>query len=175
MSATKLPAENLSMLSPVMVVDTHDERETIVFARQLAACLRAGDCIAMHGQLGAGKTTFTRALVRALSSENEDVPSPTFTLMQTYDVTLPGSRETVSLTHMDCYRLKSPDEAEELGLSEILASGITIIEWPEIIAPLLPPERLEIHLSHTGGENERRLALHGVSVWQERLAQVRSN
>ena len=91
--------------------------------------LRAGDCVLLEGPIGAGKTHFCRALIRARLGREEDVPSPTFTLVQTYDA-------DVEIWHADLYRLSHPDEALELGLEDAFASAICLVEWPERLGEL---------------------------------------
>src|SRR5215207_6038059 len=109
------------------VLERHlpDERATVRLGEDIAMALRAGDALALSGDLGAGKTTLARGLIRAMAGEEKlDVPSPTFTLVQSYETRVP-------LHHFDLYRLTSPSELDELGLDEMLASGAALIEWPE--------------------------------------------
>ena len=91
--------------------------------------------IALKGELGAGKTTFARAFIRARGG-GEAVPSPTFTLVQIYEI------GDVPIWHFDAYRLRDPDEAWELGIEDAFRDGISLIEWPERLGPLLPARRL---------------------------------
>ena len=153
---------------PEATRDLADETATAALARSLACCARAGDVIALSGNLGTGKTSFARAFVRAFHErEDEEVPSPTFTLVQTY----PGQRG--ELWHVDAYRLKDPDEIFELGLDDAFPDGILLIEWPERLGPHLPQRRLDIVLSHGPTETSRRAVLQdrGGSDWCRRLAQ----
>src|SRR5688500_20367924 len=100
-----------------------DERATVRLGEDLAMALRAGDARALSGDLGAGKTTLARGLIRAMAAaENLDVPSPTFTLVQSYGTRVPRN-------HCDLYRLTSSSELDELGLDEMLATGAALIEW----------------------------------------------
>ncbi len=119
---------------------------TEALARRIADAAKTGDVIGLSGPLGAGKTTFARAFIAEiarLSGESvAEIPSPTFTLVQTY----PFKRATV--WHFDLYRLARPEEAWELGLEDAFADGISLIEWPERLGPLLPARRLDIALSH---------------------------
>ncbi|MCA6275633.1 MAG: tRNA (adenosine(37)-N6)-threonylcarbamoyltransferase complex ATPase subunit type 1 TsaE, partial [Phenylobacterium sp.] len=101
------------------------EAETEALGRRLAPLLQAGEAICLSGGLGVGKSCLARALIRALTSQDEEAPSPTFTLVQTY----PG-RE-FEIAHFDLYRLEDPDEAWEIGLEEALDHGAALIEWPE--------------------------------------------
>jgi tRNA threonylcarbamoyl adenosine modification protein YjeE len=116
-----------------------DEAATQALGERLAAACRAGDVIALDGGLGAGKTTLARALIRRLTGDERDVPSPTFTLVQTY-VT-----PRLAIWHFDLYRLERPEEARELGFEEAV-DGLALIEWPERLGPDLPRARLEIRL-----------------------------
>ena len=137
-------------------------------AHALGNLLRRGDVIALHGSLGAGKTAFARALVQGLQAkrgEVEDVPSPTFSLVQEYPF------DTFTIWHFDCYRLGAPEEAYELGIEEAFADGVALIEWPERLGDLLPACRLDIFLSADDPLSERRTArLVGDDDWMERLA-----
>ena len=104
-------------------IDLPDENATAALAARLAAVVRPGDIIALKGELGAGKTSFARAFIRARGGD-ETVPSPSFTLVQTYD--LPGG----TVWHFDLYRLRAAEEAWELGVEEAFHDGIALIEWP---------------------------------------------
>ena len=134
--------------SPVtLIAATVDQMNTV--AARLASLLRAGDVLCLTGDLGAGKTTFTRGLVAALGAPARLVTSPTFTLLHEYrDGRLP-------VWHADAYRLARPEDAEHIGLNDILATGegVTIIEWWQRIAQALPAERLEITFTETENEN----------------------
>ncbi len=142
-----------------------DEAATHALAGSLAREARIGDVIALAGALGTGKTSFARAFVRALGVEDE-VPSPTFTLVQTYDT----ARGTV--WHFDLYRLARPDDAYELGLEEAMGDGIALIEWPERLGTLLPRERLDIALAIGATPDSRRATLRGSASWAERVAKI---
>ncbi len=121
---------------------SNSEEETAQHARDFAGTLRPGDVICLYGDLGLGKSVFARALIRHLAEDADlEVPSPTFTLVQTYD-TAAGP-----LWHFDLYRLKDPEEVYELGWEEALAEAINIIEWPERLGYLLPGNRIDIHLT----------------------------
>lgn len=108
-----------------------DLEATRALAAQIAPCLRPGFCLALRGNLGAGKTEFARALLRARGVAG-DVPSPTFTLVQNYET--PGLR----IAHFDLYRLKSADELDELGWDDAMAEGAVIVEWPDRAGNRLP-------------------------------------
>ena len=133
-------------------------------ARKLAALTNPRDVILLYGDLGMGKTVFSRAFVQALTSPDEDVPSPTFTLVQLYDT------EKGTIWHFDLYRLKQPDEVYELGFEEALSDGISLIEWPERAERLYPRNRLEIQITADDAPDTRRVALipHG-DGWNKRV------
>jgi tRNA threonylcarbamoyladenosine biosynthesis protein TsaE len=147
----------------VTVIDLPDENATAAFAARLAALAVPGDVIALKGELGAGKTSFVRAFIRAHGGD-ETVPSPTFTLVQVYD--LPGG----AIWHFDLYRLRQPEEAWELGIEDAFRDGISLIEWPERLGTLLPTLRLEIALDFGGAPDARRATLSGGGDWSVRLA-----
>ena len=121
-----------------------DEAATGRLGEDIAMALKPGDMLALHGDLGAGKTSLARALIRAIGDDGTmDVPSPTFTLVQSYDLRLP-------VAHFDLYRLSGPDELEELGLDEALANGAALVEWPERAGDLLPGDAIALTLLHEG-------------------------
>lgn len=141
--------------------DLPDEAATAALAQLLAPLLRQGDVLALQGDLGAGKTTFARALINALEGPVEEVPSPTFTLVQTYQ------RGELEIWHFDLYRLEDPEEAWELGIEEAFSEGVSLIEWPDRLGSALPPERLELSLRHV--DEGRRADLTGHGDWAARL------
>jgi len=135
-----------------------DPAATAALGAAIAAELRTGDAVALWGELGAGKTTLARGVLRALGV-TENVPSPTFTLVQTYDTA--GLR----VSHFDLYRLKQPRELEQLGLDEALAEGAVLVEWPERAPEALPPEALHVRLSAAEG-GTRAARLTGPARWR---------
>jgi tRNA threonylcarbamoyl adenosine modification protein YjeE len=155
------------MADPFLVVDLPNETATEFLAEDVAACLKPGDTIALSGDLGAGKTTFARALIRALSGDPAlEVPSPTFTLVQTYET------PHVTVAHVDLYRVAEAGEIEETGAFAALAGGAVLVEWPERAGALLPTNRLEVALRIEG--KGRRAELTGDEDWQERLTVSRA-
>ena len=145
-----------------------DEAATADLARRLALLAQAGDVIALEGDLGAGKTSFARAFIRALTDPDEDVPSPTFTLVQTYDCDLGV------VWHFDLYRLGKPDDALELGIEDAFGDGVSLIEWPDRLGPWLPADRLIVRLSAAGlnADTRRRAELIGGRDWEKRLGEL---
>lgn len=145
-----------------------DEAATIALGTRIAPLLRIGDVIALKGDLGAGKSTFARAVIRALMGAQIDAPSPTFTIVQTYET--PG----LPIWHFDLYRLEHPDELRELGMEDTI-DGLALIEWPERMGDAMPQNRLEISLEFS--PNGRIAAFHANAGgqadgedWSERLA-----
>lgn len=134
---------------------------TTRLARSLAPGLKAGDVIALRGGLGAGKTTFARALIEALLGQATEVPSPTYTLVQTYD------GPDFPIFHLDLYRLEHPDEVFELGWDDT-QTGIALIEWPDRAGSHLPAWRLDLTLEILGDTRKALLEPHGED-WQTRL------
>jgi tRNA threonylcarbamoyladenosine biosynthesis protein TsaE len=139
-----------------------DEAATARLGAAVAAKLRPGEAVCLSGPLGAGKSTLARALVRALTTPEEDVPSPTFTLVQFYE------GERLNVAHFDLYRLSSPDEAYEIGLDEALDDGAAVIEWPERLEGDLPPDRLDIVIEPAEDAAGRRVRLVPHGAWEGR-------
>jgi tRNA threonylcarbamoyladenosine biosynthesis protein TsaE len=147
----------------MIVIELPDEAATAALAARIAALARAGDVIALKGELGAGKTSFARAFIRARGGV-EAVPSPTFTLVQVYE--LPDG----PIWHIDLYRLRDPEEAWELDIEDAFHDGVSLIEWPERLGPLVPARRLEITLSAGPTPDARRAAIDPGDAWASRLA-----
>jgi tRNA threonylcarbamoyladenosine biosynthesis protein TsaE len=124
-----------------------DEAATLKLGAELAPQLRAGDVVYLRGGLGMGKSSLARGLIRALTSPDQDVPSPTFTLMQIYEA------QGFDITHLDLYRLTDPEESYELGLDELLSSSVLLIEWPDRLGHLGFDDRLEISLEQADKTN----------------------
>ncbi|RXT17246.1 tRNA (adenosine(37)-N6)-threonylcarbamoyltransferase complex ATPase subunit type 1 TsaE [Rhizobium leguminosarum] len=135
-----------------------DEAATIRLGEDLALALKAGDCLALSGDLGAGKSSLARAILRAMADdEGLEVPSPTFTLVQSYDLRIPVS-------HFDLYRLGDPSELTELGFDEALQNGICLVEWPEMAASELPTDRITLTLAHEGNGRRATIAAQGAQA-----------
>jgi tRNA threonylcarbamoyladenosine biosynthesis protein TsaE len=130
---------------PVFISQT--ESETARIAAEIARAAKPGDIYALRGNLGAGKSVFARAFVQSLMEADIDVPSPTFTLVQTYDA------PTAMIWHFDLYRLKDPEEIYEIGWEEAISDGICLIEWPERLGTLAPTSMQHIHIEITGAHS----------------------
>jgi len=136
-----------------LAVPLANDAATARLGAVVARLLQPGDAVCLWGPLGAGKSTLARGLIRALTRPDEDVPSPTFTLVQFYEA------PDLSLAHFDLYRLAGPDEVEEIGLDEALDNGAVLIEWPERLEGRLPADRLDIEIAMAGeGADEHRIA-----------------
>jgi tRNA threonylcarbamoyl adenosine modification protein YjeE len=131
--------------------------ETEALGARIAALLAPGDTIALEGDLGAGKTTLARAILRARGSR-ESVPSPTFTLVQRYEL------PQFAVSHFDLYRIAREAEVDELGLDEALSDGAALIEWPERAGSRLPADALHVQLAIIG-DTDRRASLKGPARW----------
>ncbi len=148
--------------APPRTVYTQSPGQTQALAENLARDIRAPVCLLLQGELGAGKSLFTRALIRALTGTPDlEVPSPTFTLLQTYE-TPHGP-----LYHFDLYRLEHPDEIYELGWEDAIADGIVCAEWPERLGPLTPEDHIRIKIDIDKTDETRRALTfipHGKTV-----------
>lgn len=133
-------------------------------AARLALVLRAGDCVTLVGELGAGKTTLARAIIQHIwGAEGEEIISPTFALAETY------ATPRMEVAHFDCFRLQEPSEIDEVGLEAALEEALVLIEWPERIATRLPDSRLEIRLGDEETDGPRQVVLEGHGHWGPRL------
>lgn len=142
------------MKTPPLTIDSHTPEDTAALARSIGARLKPGDVVLLDGPIGAGKTHFARQLIQSVMDIPEDVPSPTFTLVQSYDT------RAGELWHADLYRLSSPDEIEELGLVGAFETAICLVEWPDRLGPLAPPDALTIRFGAADtDEMSRRITL----------------
>ncbi|MGB0659419.1 MAG: tRNA (adenosine(37)-N6)-threonylcarbamoyltransferase complex ATPase subunit type 1 TsaE [Mangrovicoccus sp.] len=151
------------------ILQLPNEADTVGFADLCAQFLRPGDCLALIGDIGAGKTTFARALIRASlgpAGATEDIPSPSFTLVQSYD-TARGA-----IWHADLYRLSDPDEVFELGLEAAFDSAICLIEWPDRLGPDLPSEALTLEFIAAKDDSRTLRLSWSDPSWTDRLVPV---
>ncbi|MBU2992331.1 tRNA (adenosine(37)-N6)-threonylcarbamoyltransferase complex ATPase subunit type 1 TsaE [Octadecabacter sp. 1_MG-2023] len=128
------------MAKSTITLRLQSEADTAQLGQTLANLANPGDCFLLNGQIGVGKSSLARAFIRALLGPDVEVPSPTFTLVQTYDY------GDVEIWHTDLYRLGDPQEAVELGLVDAFEDHICLIEWPELLGDMVPESALDIHL-----------------------------
>lgn len=133
-----------------------DEAVATRFGAALGRALQPGMTVLLDGPVGAGKSHIARAAIRALAGPQTDVPSPSFTLVQTYDTPMG------EVWHADLYRLSGPDEVLELGLAEAMESAMVLIEWPDRLGDLTPPGAVRLSLSMLG--DGRRAVVAGAST-----------
>ncbi len=150
-----------------MKIALPDAEATTRLGHVIAPLLAPGDSVLLYGPLGMGKSTLARGLIRALTTPDEDVPSPTFTLVQFYE-------GEPAVAHFDLYRLTRPDEAFEIGLDEALDDGCAVIEWPERLGEdpgrFLGPDRLPMEISEQG--DGRLATVSGVGAWETRMKEL---
>jgi tRNA threonylcarbamoyladenosine biosynthesis protein TsaE len=134
---------------------SHSVADTEAVAASLAQTLRGGECIALDGDLGAGKTQFVRGLVRGLGGSGRAVSSPTFVLLNVYDA--PPIR--LPVFHLDAYRLAGADDFEAIGFSELLTQGgVVVVEWAGRVEDLLPADRINVRIA-AQGHHDRRIEI----------------
>jgi tRNA threonylcarbamoyladenosine biosynthesis protein TsaE len=150
-----------------ITLDLPSEAATASLAARLAPLLRAGDTLLLSGPIGAGKTHFARALVKtrlAAAGRDEDVPSPTYTLVQTYD------DGQTRIWHADLYRLGGPAEVPELGLEDAFREAIVLVEWPDRLGEDTPPGSLRLAFADGAEDDARRLTLTSADpLWADRI------
>lgn len=149
------------MFAPDTTHRLETEADTIALAEAIAPILRPGDTLLLSGEIGAGKSAFARAVIRALANAQIEVPSPTFTLVQTYDLSVGD------IWHCDLYRLTHPDEALELGLDEAFETAICLIEWPDRLGSDAPEQAL--HLQFVAHDAYHTVKLIAPDAWATRL------
>lgn len=152
-----MSAESTHLLLP-------QETDTIALADRIAPLLHPGDVILLDGPIGAGKSAFCRALIRARLGRMEDVPSPTFTLVQTYE------DPAGDIWHCDLYRLGHPDEVFELGLEEAFSTAICLIEWPDRLGSDAPVDALRMQFASE--DNGHSVQIDGPKDWIDRLGNL---
>ncbi|WBL33249.1 tRNA (adenosine(37)-N6)-threonylcarbamoyltransferase complex ATPase subunit type 1 TsaE [Sinirhodobacter sp. HNIBRBA609] len=146
-----------------------DADATARLGQRMAQLVRPGDVLLLEGQIGAGKTHFARSLIQtrlAALDRSEDIPSPTFTLVQVYDA-------APEIWHADLYRVTHPDEAIELGLEEAFDTAICLIEWPDRLAELAPRKALTLRFELANAGASRCVSFLGDIDWAERLTDLR--
>lgn len=165
---TKRPVKmpEVDLATTRVSVELRHESATAALAARLARVACPGDVFALFGDLGTGKTVFARAFIRARGDGMDEVPSPTFTLVQAYE--LKGG----TVYHFDLFRLSVPEEALELGIEDAFAEGISLIEWPDRLGVLLPRRRLDLTLSHGDDPDLRLATLAGTGDWPRRLEEA---
>lgn len=139
-----------------VVIQTNSEEQTGDFARQCANNAQIGDVFLLNGPLGAGKSVFARAFIQHLVGSDVEVPSPTFTLLQTY------STPKSPLWHFDLYRLEDPEEIYELGWEDAIQNHILLIEWPTKLGHLKPKNYKEINIKPTD-DTSRKITLNQIT------------
>jgi tRNA threonylcarbamoyladenosine biosynthesis protein TsaE len=155
------------MLRSTTTLRLSSESDTAQLGETLAKYARAGDCFLLHGQIGAGKSALARAFIRSLLGPETEVPSPTFTLVQTYEF------GDVEIWHADLYRLSDTQEAVELGLTDAMNDQICLIEWPELMEGLTPETALDIELA-VASDCHLATLTYGDN-WCKRLVEVDEN
>lgn len=147
---------------PPLTLTLPTEADTAALGARLAAGAQPGDCILLEGPIGAGKSHLARAFIRARLGREEDVPSPTFTLVQVYE------GEGAEIWHADLYRLTHPDEVWELGLDEAFQKAICLVEWPDRLGAHLPEGALRLRLE-AWGEGRRAVITGGRAALRKAL------
>ena len=141
----------------VFSLDSPEATERVAF--EVAQFLAAGDCLLLEGPVGAGKSTFARAVIASLLATPEDIPSPTFTLVQTYETA------NFEIWHCDLYRLNSSDELMELGLEDAFVEAVTLVEWPDRLGDLAPKNAQRLLFSDGPADDARVLTVSGDARW----------
>jgi tRNA threonylcarbamoyl adenosine modification protein YjeE len=162
--------------SSVWYLDVVDETATASLAADIASLVQPGDLVTLSGELGAGKTTFARSLIRALTADPDlEVPSPTFTLLQVYESAVKDTAQ-FPIVHADLFRIKDPSELAELGWDEASEGALVIVEWPERAGGGLAGDRLDIafHMDAQRGPAFRTVAVTGIGTLGQRLTLSRS-
>lgn len=166
LAARPVPAKTWAMSDPRPETELRlaAPDDTARLGRWLAGCLQPGDTVLLQGPIGSGKSHLARSVIQSWLGQLEDVPSPTYTLVQTYGE---GGAE---IWHADLYRLSHPDEVIELGLDDAFGRAICLVEWPERLGRATPDSALRLTFSQDG--EGRRVVLTGSAEWAERLSQI---
>ena len=144
-------------------ITLEDQSATEAFGTRLAEIAYPKDIFLLNGNLGSGKSIIARAFIRTYCQTNEEIPSPTFTLLQTYD------SGPFAVFHFDLYRLNTVEETFELGIEEAFDDGISLVEWPDRLGGQLPNDRLEINIMVGRELTSREIILKGYGYWTDRL------
>ena len=164
------------MTSSALEIVTRSPAETTAVGEALAGCLRDGDVVLLHGDLGAGKTTLAKGIASALGIEDV-VSSPSFSLVNEYDTGLAAA--VTRLYHLDLYRLQGEDDLASIGFEDFMApaDGISLVEWPERASTALPERFLlvEIETVGTGSRRLRFVAIPDDETWGRRIESLRSS
>lgn len=152
------------MTASLLEIGLPTEADTLKLARALARLLKPGDVVLLEGEIGAGKTSLARGIIRAFVGEDEDVPSPTFTLIQIYEA------DSATIWHADLYRLGDMQEIVELGLLDAFSDAICLIEWPDRLAEMRPGNALT--LSMKAGRDGHHCTVIGPQIWADRLSML---
>ena len=132
----------------VLQLELPDLAATQNLGALLADRLAVGDVISLSGPLGAGKSALARAIITSTNPKETDIPSPTFSLVQTYELA-----DRTPLWHLDLYRIESPEDAMQLGLDDAFVDSVCLIEWPDRLEKFLPKSALSVHLCHADGDD----------------------
>lgn len=145
------------------VITSHSEEETISIGKRFAGALHPGDVVLLFGDLGSGKTRFVQGVCSGFDV-NEPVVSPTFTIINQYTGTN-GNQNKIRINHIDCYRLKVTDELIDIGMDELLASeDVSIVEWPQLVLPLIQDTCWKINIVPGNGEFERIITIDQITA-----------
>lgn len=152
------------MAAPKTLLTLSDETHTARFAAAIAEILKPGDVLLLQGEIGAGKSAFARALIRSIAGAEIEVPSPTFTLVQTYEF------EAFDIWHCDLYRLTHPDDVFELGLDAAFDTAVCLIEWPDRLGDLAPASALT--LAFAALPDSHTVTITPTPDWAARLVDI---
>lgn len=153
------------MVAPLLDMTLDGPEATCRFAARIASRLNPGDTLLLEGEIGAGKTHFARCLIRSIQATPEHVPSPTFTLVQSYDTT------RGEVVHADLYRLSGPGEIAELGLLDAFGTQICLVEWPDRLGEDAPASALTLRFEQGAGPEIRRVTAFGDrDTWADRTS-----
>ena len=168
MTAPPTSSNDKLMMDLLLSLDLATDRDTRDLGARLAKVVQAGDCLALRGDLGAGKTSLARGLISAYLGSDTEVPSPTFTLVQRYQPDPVEQPDAPELLHFDLYRLEDPEDVWELGWEE-LDEVISLVEWPDKAGLHLSPRSLDIHIIIMGDHRRAHVSALPTTNWKSRL------